>query len=184
MTCLKRPINFTDKTQWIGQVTVGSKKNPVCILGISVITILGHKNKIPSKVTCLVEQTDHHNLPLSIIVNRWVATTKVRAVPIIPINTTKQNIWLWQPLLAAKLFTVECHQVGHRANMEMKGDNIDISFLPVAPDTIRDKLEQVEATSSNISPKPHQQTNIFPLGQIHKLHILILKQKSNTCLLN
>ena len=103
-------------------------------------------------MTCLVEQAEHHNLPLSIIVNRCMATTKARAMPIILINTTKQNIWLCQSLLATELFTVECHQVEHRANMERKGKDVDISFLPVVPDTIRVQSEQVEATSTDISP--------------------------------
>ena len=111
----------------------------------------GHTRKIPSKVTCQLQQAEHHNLPLSIVVNRCVATTKVRVVPIILINTNEQNIWLWQPLLAAELFTVEYHPIEHRANMERKG-NIDMSFLPVALHTIRVQLEQMEAAASNVSP--------------------------------
>ena len=35
--------------------------------------------------------------------------------------------------------------------MERKGDDVDISFLPVVPNTIRVQLEQVEATSTDIS---------------------------------
>ena len=116
------------------------------------LTIPGHTNKISLKVTCLVEQAEHYNLPLGIIVNRCVAITKVRGVPIILINPTKQNIWLWQPLLAAELYTAEHHQVEHRANMERKGDDVNISFLSVVPNTIRVPLEQVEAICTDISP--------------------------------
>ena len=36
--------------------------------------------------------------------------------------------------------------------MEMKEDDIDISFLPIVPDTIRVQFEQVEVTSTGISP--------------------------------
>ena len=36
--------------------------------------------------------------------------------------------------------------------MERKGHDVDISFLPVVPDTIRVQSEQVEATSTDISP--------------------------------
>ena len=36
--------------------------------------------------------------------------------------------------------------------MEGKGDNVDISFLPVILNTIRVQSEQVEATSTDISP--------------------------------
>ena len=158
MTCLK---NFGNKTGQIGQVTIGSKKNPVFIPGNSVITLPGHTNKIPSKVTCPVEQAEHHNLPLGIIVNRCVAKTETRSVPIILINTNKQNIWLWQPLLAAELLTVEYHQVDNRDNMEMKAEDVDISFLPVAPNTIRVPLEQVEATSMGISPPNSSEKPVF-----------------------
>ena len=121
----------------------------------------GADNKIPSKVTCLVEQAEHHNLPLGIMVNRCVAKIKARSMPIISINTTKQNIWLQQPLLAAELYTAEYHQVEHRANMELKGDDVNISFLPVVPDTIRAQSEQVEVTSMGISPPDSSEKPVF-----------------------
>ena len=70
-----------------------------------------------------MEQAEHHNLPLGIIVNRCVATTKARAMPIILINTTILNIWLYEALLAAELYPVEYHHIEHRANMERKGDD-------------------------------------------------------------
>ena len=108
-------------------------------------------SKIPSKVTCLVDQIEHHNLPFGIIINRCLTTTWARAVLVILINTTKQNIWLQSLLLAAELFTAEYHQIEHRVNKERREDNIDISFLPVALDTIRAQSEQVEVTSSNLS---------------------------------
>ena len=123
--------------------------------------MLGHTKKIPSKVTCLVEQAEHYNLPLGIIVNRCVAKVKVRSMPIILINTTKQNIWLQQPLLAIELYIMECHPVEQRANMEIKGDDIDISFLPVVPNTIRVQLEQVEVTSTGIYPPDSSERPVF-----------------------
>ena len=56
----------------------------------------------------------HHNLPLGIVTNRCVATPKARRVPVILINTTKQNVWICQPLLlATELFTAD--QIEHRA---------------------------------------------------------------------
>ena len=82
-----------------------------------------------------------------------MATTKGRSVPVILINTTKQNVWIQQPLLAAELFIVDqIDEIEHRASMERKGNNITISFSSVAPNTIRVKSEQVEATTSNITP--------------------------------
>ena len=146
--------------------------------------MLGHTNKIPSKVACLVEQAEHHNLPLGITVNRWVAKVKARSMPIILINTTKWNIWLWQPLLAAKLYTAECHLVKHGATMKLKGDDTDISFLPVVPNTIRVQLEQVEVTSTGISPPNSSENQYLALDLILKSQILTLRQRYNTCLLN
>ena len=96
--------NFDDVTGHIGQVTIGSKKNPICIPGNSSITVPGHTTKVHPKAGCLVEQAEHHNLPQGIVVNRCVATVKSRTVPVILINTNKQNVWLWQPLLAAELY--------------------------------------------------------------------------------
>ena len=78
-----------------------------------------------------VEQAEHHNLPLGIVVNRCVAKVKSRSMPVILINTTKQNVWLRQPLLVVELYTAEYHPVEHRADMEVKGDDVNISFLPV-----------------------------------------------------
>ena len=107
--------NFDDAARHIGQVTIGSSNNPICIPGNSVITVLGCTTKIHLKAVCLVEQAKHHNLPHGIVVNRCVAKVKPRSVPVILINTTKQNVSLWQPLLAAELYTVEYHPVEHRA---------------------------------------------------------------------
>ena len=56
MTCLKKDqLNFRTKDGAIGQVTIGSKQNPVCIPSNLAITVLGKTNKIPPKITCLVE---------------------------------------------------------------------------------------------------------------------------------
>ena len=128
MTCLikDQQISSSRKTGPIGQVTIGSKKNPVCILGNPVITVPGHINKIPSKITCLIEWAKHHNLPLGIVINRCVATTRAKGVPVILINTIKHNTRIQQPFLATELFTLECHQIKHMANMEKREGNTDI----------------------------------------------------------
>ena len=113
----------------------------------------GQTSIIPTKTTCLVEEVQHHNLPLGIVITRCVATTKARSVPVILVNTTKQNVWIWQPLLAAKLFIVDqIDEIEHRTSMERKGDNINISFSPVAPTSVRVKSEQVESITSDITP--------------------------------
>ena len=121
----------------------------------------GAYHQIQPKAVCLVEQAEHHNLPLGIVVNRCVAKVKARSVPVILINTTKQNIWLWQPLLAAELYTAEYHPVEHRADMEIKGENVNISFQPMVPKTIRVQAEQVEATPADISPPDSNERPVF-----------------------
>ena len=56
---------------------------------------------------------------------------------------------------------MEYHQVKYRANMERKGDNVDISFLPAVPDTVRVQSEQVEAISTDISPPNSIEKPVF-----------------------
>ena len=74
-----------------------------------------------------MEQAQHHNLPPGIVINSCVATVKARSMPVILINTNRQNVWIWQPLLAAELFsTDQAEGIQHRANMERQGDNIQI----------------------------------------------------------
>ena len=150
MTCLKKKRR---KDGAIGQVTIGSKQNPVCVPGNLAITVLGGTNKISPKITCLGEQAQHNNLPPGIVINRCVATTKARSVLVILVNTNRQNVWIQQPLLAAELFSADqIKEIEHRANMERQGDNIQISFSPVAPNSIRVTSEQVKATTTDINP--------------------------------
>ena len=155
-------LDTSDRSQWAPERILFAS------LGI-LLSLLGHTTKIHPKAVCLVEQAKHHNLPQGIVVNRCVAKVKSRSVPVILINTTKWNVWLWQPLLAADLYTAEYHPVEHRANMEVKGDDVNISFLPVVPDTIRVQVEQVESTPTEISPPNFNEKPILALDQILKL---------------
>ena len=82
-------------------------------------------------------------------------------MPIILINTTKENMWLQQPLLATELYTAEYHQVEHSTNMERKADDVHIPFLPVVPNTIRVESEQVKATSTDMSPPNSIEKPVF-----------------------
>ena len=45
--------------------------------------------------------------------------------------------------------------------MEIKGDDVNISFLPVVPNTIRVQLEQVEAKPTDISPPDSSEKPVF-----------------------
>ena len=129
----------------------------------SSITVLGHTTKVHPKAVCLVKQAEHHNLPQGIVVNMCVATVKSRSMPVILINTNKQNVWLRQPLLAAELYAAEYHPIEHRADIEVEGDVGNVSFLPVVPDTIRAQVGQVEATSEDTStPNPEEKLVFGP----------------------
>ena len=101
-------------------MTIGNKQQPICIPGNSTITILRCTSKLPSRITCLVEQVEHHNLLLGIVINRGMATPKARSIPVILINTNRYNVWIRQPLLAAKLFDVECNEIKYRVNMSQE----------------------------------------------------------------
>ena len=83
-----------------------------------------------------MEQAEHLSLPLGIVVNQCVAIQKARAIPIIIVNINKYNVWVTQPLLAAKLYDVECNQIAYRATMDWEGENINIGFQPVPPQLI------------------------------------------------
>ena len=77
------------------------------------------------------------------------------------INTTKQNVWLWQPLLATELYTAEYHPVEHWTDIEVEGDVANLSFLPVVPNTIRVQVGQVESTSAYTSTPNPQEKPVF-----------------------
>ena len=135
-------------------MTIGTKQQPICIPRNSTITILGCTNKLPPRITCLVEQVEHHNLPLGMVINWCMAIPKARSIPVILINTNRYNVWIRQPLLAAKLFNAECNEMEYRANMNQDGDNILVGFQPVCPQLINTNSCHVEAGSIQLdSPK-------------------------------
>ena len=174
MACLKKKdqLYFERKNGAIGQVTIGSKQNPVCVPSNSALTVLGQTSKIPSRLTCLVEQAQHHNLPPGIVINRCVATTKARSVPVILVNTNRQNVWIWQPLLTAELFgTDQVEEIEHRADMERQGDSIQISFSPVATNYIRVRSEQIKTVTPNIDPPTSNEKPSFgPRPDVESKH--------------
>ena len=52
LTWLKKvQPSFIKKHRLIGQVTIGTKQQPICIPGNSTITILGCTNKLPPRIT-------------------------------------------------------------------------------------------------------------------------------------
>ena len=64
---------FIRKDGLLGQVMICTKQQSICITSNPPITILGHTNKLSTGITCLVEQAEHHNLLLCIVINQCVA---------------------------------------------------------------------------------------------------------------
>ena len=87
----------------------------------------------------------HHNLPLGIVINRCMAMPKARTIPVIIINTNRYNVWISQPLLAAKLFDTECDEIEYKANMNREGNTNSVGFQPIPPQLIDTNRCQVEA---------------------------------------
>ena len=90
----------------MGKVKVGQNYQPVCIPGNSPLTVNGITTKMPYKATCLVQQAEHSNLPIGVIVHNCYVKPNKNNVPVILINTNSYNVWIHQPLLAAELYDV------------------------------------------------------------------------------
>ena len=98
-----------------------------------------------------MEQAVHHNLLHGLVVNSCCVTPKARKVQVILINTTDQNIWAWQPLLAAELFKVEVELQLYHTEINHEGVEIVISFLPAPP---CEGQEQVENNAVEVEENP------------------------------
>ena len=69
------------------------------------------------------------------------------------INTTDQNIWIRQPLLATELFEVEMKSQQNHAEMDSEGDEIIMSYQPVPP---HEKQDQVESNVVEVELKQEE----------------------------
>ena len=94
-------------------------------------------------------------------------------------------MWIWQPLLATELFsTDQVEEIEHRADMERQGDNIQISFSPVAPNSIRVRSEQVETVTPDIEPPTSNEKPSFGPRPDVESENFDLRQKLIACLLS
>ena len=75
-----------------------------------------------------MEQVEHHNLLLGIVVNWSVAIPKARAIPIIIITTNRFNVWVRQSLLTTESNDAECNQLEYRATMDQEGQTSKLGF--------------------------------------------------------
>ena len=91
---------------------------------------------------------EYHNLLLGIVVNQGMAVSKARTIPVIRISINKYNVWVRQPLLATKIYDVECDSIEYRATMDWERENITIRFQPVPSQLIDINSCKVEAGTS------------------------------------
>ena len=117
----------------MGTVQIGMDKEPISVPGNAMLTVPGNTSRIDKSRLYIVEQAAHHTLPHGLVVNSCCVTPKARRVPVILINTTDQNIWVRQPLLATELFEVDIEPQEYHTEFNFGGDEIVISFLLAPP---------------------------------------------------
>ena len=147
-----------------GTVTIGMNKQPICVPGNSTITVLGKLSKLVKNGSYLVESAAHNNLPSGVVVNRSYATSKAGQVAVILINTTSRNIWICQPLLAAKIYEVELHPWQYKSILHREGNTIKVGFQPVVPPEVEGDLQinQVEVEVKE-EQEPSEEESTPPL---------------------
>ena len=134
---------------------IGMDKETICIPGNAMLAMQGNTSKIEKGQTYIVEQAAHHNLPHGLVANSCCVLPKARWVPVILINTTAQNIWVRQPLMAAELFEVEVNPQQYCTKFNCEGDEITVSFLLAPPHEGQEQVENnaVEVEENMDSPK-------------------------------
>ena len=75
------------------------------------------------------------------MVNCSYVTPKAGQVAVIIINTTSRNIWICQPLLAAKIFEVELHPWQYNSILHREGNTIKVGFQPIVPPEMEGGLQ-------------------------------------------
>ena len=145
-----------------GTVTIGINKQPICVPGNSMLTVLAKLLKLVKKGSYLVESDVHNNLPSGVVVKCSYATSKAGQVEVILINTTSRNIWICQPLLAAKIFEVELHPWHYKSILHREGNTIKVGFEPIVPPEVEGDLQtnQVEA---KVKEEPSGEESTPPL---------------------
>ena len=76
----------------------------------------------------MIELAAHNNLPSGAVVNHSYVTPKAGQVAVILINNTSRNIWICQPLLAAKIFEEELYPWQYPSVLHREGNTIKVGF--------------------------------------------------------
>ena len=145
-----------------GTVMIGTNKQPICVPGNSTITVPGKLSKLVKKGSYMVELAAHNNLPSGVVVNHSYATPKAGHVPVILINTTSRNIWICQPLLAAKIFEVELHPWQYKLVLHRERNTIKVGFQPIVPPEVEGNL-QTNQVEVKVKEEPSEEESTPPL---------------------
>ena len=76
----------------------------------------------------MIELAVHNNLPSGVVVSHSYITLKAAHMVVILINTTSMNIWICQPLLAAKHYDVELHPWQYKSMLYREGNTLKVGF--------------------------------------------------------
>ena len=114
-------------------MTIGTNHKPICVPGNSTITVPGKLSNLVTKESYMIELAAHNNLPSGVVVNCSYVTPKAGQVAVILINTTSRNIWIHQPLLAAKIYKVELHPWQYISILYREGNTIKVGFQLIVP---------------------------------------------------
>ena len=153
--------------------------------GNSALTTLGRlgKNtKVPSGTPCLIDTAAVNNLPQGISVNCCLVHPRGKTVPVILMNQNNHNIWIWQPLLAAEICTVEHLPWDYGVELQHHGDKIEVAFQPLP-------LADIMATAKSVHDEPGTRPSTEPHPPLDPVPIqvwqtLIFNRKWNVSLSN
>ena len=158
-------------------MTIGINNQPICVPGNSTIMVMGKLSKLVTNGLYMVELAAHNNLPSGVVVNHSYVTPKAGQLVVILINTTSRNIWICQPLLAAKIYEVELHPWQYKSILYRDGNTIKVGFQPIVPPEVEGGLQ-----TNQVEVKVKEE----PLGRnlpLHYPHLdLVLTPARNTIL--
>ena len=77
-------------------------------------------------------------------------------------NTTRRNIWICQPLLAAEIYEVELNPQQYRSILHREGNTIKVEFQPILPPEVEGGL-QTNHMEVNVKEEPSEVESTPPL---------------------
>ena len=110
----------------------------------------------------MIELAAYNNLPSGVVVNHSYVIPKAGQVAVILINTTSRNIWIHQPLLAAKIYEVELHLWQYKSILYREGNTIKVGFQLIVPLEVEEGL-QTNQVEVKVKEGPSEEESTPPL---------------------